>query len=81
MAKKLEALAKERGVTVPELLADEYREKGSQKEVAKALGVAPSTIRYALMANNMEERTVIVHRSYDRRIQLTEAGREALKGE
>lgn len=63
---KLEALAKERGKDVPALLQEEYARHGQQKEVAKSLGVSPSTIRYALMSHGLEERTQIFYAHYER---------------
>lgn len=61
---KLEALARERGISVPILLAQEYEQHGSQKEVANSLGVAPSTIRNALLVNGIEERVVLVYSEF-----------------
>lgn len=56
---KLEVIAKKRGITVPALLAQEFKKHGNQKKVADALDVSTSTVHYALLVYDLEPRTVL----------------------
>lgn len=72
---KLERLAKERGVSPETMVQAAYIHLGRQKEVAAHFGITPSTLRYFLMAHNLEERTVVIHQNEDAQVELTEKAR------
>lgn len=76
---KIEEIAAACGSDPVVMVQAAYIRLGRQKEVAEHFGVTPSTLRYFLMANGLQERTVVTKSGGDDLIKLTRKGREAVK--
>ncbi len=57
---KLNEIASKQGRSVKEILTDYYRKYGKQKDVADALGIAPSTVSQNVARLGGHEHTIVI---------------------
>lgn len=76
---KLDGLAKQHGKTPLEWLAGEFYKHGSMAGVAKAHGVAPSTVRYWMLTLGVTEKSVLVLNNTG--YQLSPKGKQMVRAE